>query len=253
MTYFVFSLVLVALYIVFNYFAEKPTKKSSWAWVLGSGLFIGGAFYVVNYFSMPTLFYDCWPLYFELVVFIAISIFITIFITSLRVVNGDTGLKLDNKAIRYTFFGGLVGIGLMVVADVYSWDFFHQTAQREQLVVKDTITVDKDVNGVAAAFSPIPVEKMKLQTKEVVKRKALNQLGDLKTTFELSDFTLQSATVHCDIETFDGKAYKLDYDNQLIYVAILEFKTFGLGRRRNMRRHMCWLMPQQVMYISLPR
>ena len=109
-----------------------------------------------------------------------------IFITSLRVSDGDTGLELDNDAIRHTFFGGLVGIGLMLVADGYSWDFFHQTTQREQLVVKDTITVDKDVNGVAAAFSPIPVEKMKLQTKEVVKRKALNQLGDLKTkTFGL--------------------------------------------------------------------
>lgn len=222
MLYFVFSLVLVALYVCFNVLAEKPAQKSSWAWIVGGGLFIGGVFHIWNYFTLPTLAYDCWPLYFELVAFIAISIFIT----SLRVSDGDTGLELDNKAIRYTFFGGLVGVSLMVIADVYSWDFFHQTAQREQLVVKDTITVDKDANGAAAAFSPIPVEKMKLQTKEVVKRKALNQLGDLKTTFELSDFTLQSATVHCNIETFDGKAYKLDYDNQLIYVAILEFKNF---------------------------
>ena len=220
--YFVFSLILVSLYVIFNYVAEKPVNKKSWAWVLGSGLFIGGVFHVVNYFSMPTLSYDCWPLYFELVAFVAISIFIT----SLRVSDGDTGLELDNDAICRTFLGVLVGVGLMLLAYAYSWDFFHQTAQREQLEVKDTIDVRKDTNGASVAFSPIPVEKMKLQTKEVVKRKALNQLGDLKTTFELSDFTLQSATVHCDIETFDGKKRRLDYDNQLIYVAILEFKNF---------------------------
>lgn len=220
MLYFVFSLVLVLAYVVFNYLAEKPTKKSSWAWIIGVGLVIGGAFHVINYFTMPTLAYDCWPLYFEMLAFAIV----TIVFTSLRTC--EDALDLDNKAVRYTFLGVIGYVILMVVVDFHSWDFLHTQAQREQLVVKDTITVAKDVNGATAAFSPIPVDKMKLQTKEVVKRKALNQMGDLKTTFELSSFTLQSATVHCDIETFDGKKYRLDYDNQLIYVAILEFKNF---------------------------
>lgn len=205
---------------MFNYIAEKPATKKSWAWIVGIGVVLGAAFHIVNYFHMPTLAYDCWPLYFELVAFVAISIFIT----SLRV--GDTGLELDNKAIRHTFFGGLVGVGFMLLAYAYSWDYFHQTAQREQLVVKDTITVDKDVNGAAVAFSPIPPEKMKLVTGEVAMRKILNNMGDLKNTYEVSELTLQSASVHADVETVDGKKYRLDFDDQLVYVGILEHKFY---------------------------
>ena len=222
MLYFVFSLILVSLYVIFNYVAEKPVNKKSWAWVLGSGLFIGGVFHVVNYFSMPTLSYDCWPLYFELVAFAAVSIFIT----SLRVSDGDTGLELDNKAIRYTFFGGLVGVGLMLLAYAYSWDNLHTQAQRNLLNVVDTIDVRKNTNGATAAFSPIPVEKMKLVTGEVAMRKILNNMGDLKNTYEVSELTLQSASVHADIETIDGKEYRLDFDDQLVYVGILEHKFY---------------------------
>lgn len=222
MTYFIFSVILVLAYVVFNCIAEKPASKSSWAWVGGAGLFIGGVFHVVNYIGTPTFVYDCWPVYIEMVIFAAI----TITFTSLRVSDGETALELDNEPIRSAFFGSLGSVLLLICASLYTWDFFHTEYQRNLLEVKDTVDVRKDVNGAAQVFSPIPVEKMSINPVEVVDRAFLNQLGDLKNTFETSSMTKQSVTIHADIETIDGKQVRLDYDNQLMYVGILEFKNF---------------------------
>ena len=222
MTYFLFSVILVLAYVVFNYIAEKPEKKSSWAWVIGVGLVLGGAFHVMNYFMMPTFAYNCWPVYIEMVIFTAI----TLLFTSLRVSEGDTGLELDNDLIRHALFGGLIGVALLGLASLYTWDNLHTQFQRNLLEVKDTVDVKKDANGATQVFSPIPVEKMSINPANVVNRAFLNQLGDLKNTFEISPLTKQSVTIHADIETIDGKKIRLDYDNQLMYVGILEFKDF---------------------------
>lgn len=222
MLYFVFSLVLVLAYVVFNYLAEKPEEKSSWAWIIGFGMMIGGAFHIINYFSMPTIAYDCWPVYFELLAFGVI----TVVFTSMRISEGDAPLDLDNKAIKYAVLGVLGYVILLGVSALYTWDFLHTQKQRELLVVKDSIDVRKDANGAVAAFSPIPNEKMKLHTADVAMRKILNNMGDLKNTFDVSNLTLQSATVHANIETVDGHKARLDFDDKLVYVGILEYKNF---------------------------
>jgi len=220
--YFVFSIVLVLAYIMLNFFAERPEKKSSWIGIIIGGMVIGGAFHIVNYFIQPTFNYNCWPVYLELLLFTAISIVFT----SIRTTDADEMLDFENKAINIVSFGALCGIVLLLGAAVYTWDNFHTQFQRNLLVVKDTVDVKKDASGAAQVFSPIPVEKMSINPSEVVNRAFLNQLGDLKNTFEISPLTKQSVTIHCDAETIDGKKIRLDYDNQLMYVGILEFKDF---------------------------
>ncbi len=220
--YFVFSLVLVLAYVVINFFAEKPQKTSSWAWVIGCGLVLGGAFHIVNYFTMPTFAYDCWPMYVELLIFAVISIIFT----SIRVTEAEEFITFDNKVINGVIISLIGGTVLLLGTAVYAWDNFHTQFQRNLLEVKDTIDVKKNTNGAAQVFSPIPVEKMSINPAEVVYRAFLNQLGDLKNTFEISPLTKQSVTVHADVETIDGKKIRLDYDNQLMYVGILEFKDF---------------------------
>ena len=220
MTYFVFSIVLVLAYIMLNFFAERPEKKSSWIGIIIGGMVIGGAFHIVNYFIQPVFAYDCWAVYVELLIFAVISIIFT----SIRVTEAEEFITFDNKVINgvvIIMFGGAI---LLLGAAAYTWDNFHTQFQRNLLEVKDTIDI-RTSNG-NSAFSPIPVEKMKLKPVEVAKRNVLNQMGDLKNTFDLSEFTLQSATIHCNVETVDGKKYRLDYDNQLVYVSILEFKDF---------------------------
>jgi hypothetical protein len=222
MMYFVFSIVLVLAYIMLNFFAERPEKKSSWIGIIIGGMVIGGAFHIVNYFIQPTFNYNCWPVYLELLLFTAISIVFT----SIRTTDADEMLDFENKAINIVSFGAFCGIVLLLGAAVYTWDNFHTQFQRNLLVVKDTVDVKKDASGAAQVFSPIPVEKMSINPSEVVNRAFLNQLGDLKNTFEISPLTKQSVTIHCDAETIDGKKIRLDYDNQLMYVGILEFKDF---------------------------
>lgn len=222
MMYFVFSIVLVLAYVTLNFFAERPEKKSSWIGIIIGGMVIGGAFHIVNYFIQPTFNYNCWPVYLELLLFTAISIVFT----SIRTTDADGMLDFENKAINIVSFGALCGIVLLLGAAVYTWDNFHTQFQRNLLVVKDTVDVKKDASGAAQVFSPIPVEKMSINPSEVVNRAFLNQLGDLKNTFEISPLTKQSVTIHADVETIDGKKVRLDYDNQLMYVGILEFKDF---------------------------
>ncbi len=222
MLYFVFSILLVLVYVTVNFFAERPEKKSSWAWVVGCGLVLGGAFHIANYFTMPTFAYDCWPMYVELLIFAVISIIFT----SIRVTEAEEFITFDNKVINGVVISLIGGTVLLLGAAAYTWDNFHTQYQRNLLVVKDTVDVKKNANGVAQVFSPIPVEKMSINPAEVVKRAFLNQLGDLKNTFEISPLTKQSVTIHCDAETIDGKKIRLDYDNQLMYVGILEFKDF---------------------------
>lgn len=222
MTYFVFSVILVLAYILFNYWAEKPETKSSWAWIISIALIIGGAFHILNYFCITTFRYDCWSVYLQLVVFAAV----TIAFTSLRVSEGETPVELDNKPIRYAFWSSLGGIALLFGAYVFTWDVFRPKFQRDLLEVRDTVDVKKDANGITKVFSPIPVEKMSIYPAEVINRSFLNQVGDLKNTFDISPLTKQSVTIHADIETIDGRKIRLDYDNQLMYVGILEYKNF---------------------------
>ena len=120
---------------MFNYIVEKPESKSSWAWVIGIGMFIGGTFHVVNYFAMPPSAWDCWHVYGELVAFAAV----TITFTSLRV--SESALDLDNKVIKYAFWSTLGGIVLLGGAALYTWDFFRPQFQRNLFAVKDTVDV----------------------------------------------------------------------------------------------------------------
>lgn len=210
----------MAAYVAYNYFIEKPQTKSSWAWIIGIGLVIGGAFHAFNYFAMPPLTWDCWPVYIELLLFVAV----TVGLTAGRL--GGFEYASENSTWVCGMFSVLGGAVLALIALTYTNDFFHTTYQQKLLNVVDTVDVRKDSKGAAEVFSPIPVDKMKLLPKEVAMRKILNNMGDYKNTYEVSDLTLQSATVHCTIETVDGKKCRLDYDNQLIYVGILEHKFF---------------------------
>lgn len=225
MMYFVFSLLVTAVYVVFNFFCKKPQNIKGWLPILFPAFGLGGAFHVINYFWLPTFSYDTLPVYLELMVFIGLTLWFTSYRTPKKgyYVFDDA---MNVKVWKYTFYGAWWVLISLFVAGAYTWDFFHTSYQQQLLNVVDTVDVKKDTKGALSVFSPIPVEKMKLLSKEVAMRKILNNMGDLKNTYEVSELTLQSATVHCTVETVDGNEVNLNYDNQLIYVGILEHKFF---------------------------
>ena len=217
MAYFIFSVLLVVVFITFNYFVEKPSTKSEWALVIVLALVIGGVFHALNYFATPTFALNCCDIYVEMVLFAIAAIFIAY---------ARTEELLDNPVIAGAFWGTITAVVLLLGAWLYTWDFFHTSKQQKLLNVENVVDIRTTDTVGTRVFSPIPVEKMCLNPAEVIKRKYLNQAGDLKNTYELGSLTKQSVTVHCNIETMDGKKIRLDYDNQLMYVGILEHEGF---------------------------
>lgn len=227
MTYFIFSLVLVALYCVFNFFCKEPEKIKGWLPIVIPALVLGGAFHIMNYFLLPTFSYDAVAIYIELILFAVL----TLWFTSFRTTRSDYSYDqfdeaMDNPVWRYVYFGLWLGIISLIISAVYTWDFFRPSYQQKLLNVVDTVDVKNNVSGASAVFSPIPVEEMCTVSPEVAERVILTKMGDLKNTYNIGQLTKQSFTGHFIAKTFDGKEVKIDYNNHLVYVAVLEHKSF---------------------------
>ena len=228
--YFVFSLVLVAIYCVFNYFCAKPDPEKGWkGWltIVIPALVLGGAFHIGNYFLLPTFSYDTASVYLELILFMALTLWFTSFRTMKHSYEGYMfDDAMETPVWQYAFWSALGGVALLIASGIYTWDFFHTSYQQQLLNVVDTIDVKKDTKGATAVFSPIPVEEMCTVSPEVAERVILTKMGDLKNTYYLSPLTKQSFSGHFIAKTFDGKEVKIDYDNHLVYVGILEHKFY---------------------------
>lgn len=218
MMYFIFSVVLVVMYVVFNYLIEKFQTKGSWIWNIAIGLVIGGAFHVFNYLVTPTFTYDCWPVYLELGLFAVICIVFG----SMRTSDGDTPLDLDNNVIQATTFGALIavvvlGLGLLI----YQWDFFHSGSKQEMLNPTE-VTIETTDSIVAAT----DVKNLCTVSEEVARKAIMVQMGDLKNTYEIGSLTKQSATCDFEATLSNGKKVRIKYDDHIIYVGVLEHRSF---------------------------
>ncbi|MBR1600073.1 MAG: hypothetical protein IJ677_00685, partial [Alphaproteobacteria bacterium] len=127
---------------------------------------------------------------------------------------------------QYAFWSALGGVALLIASGIYTWDFFHTSYQQQLLNVVDTVDVKKDTKGATAVFSPIPVEEMCTVSPGVAERVILTKMGDLKNTYYVGSLTKQSFSGHFTAKTFDGNEVRIDYDNHLVYVGILEHKGF---------------------------
>ena len=223
--YFVFSLVLVAIYCVFNYFCAKPDPEKGWkGWltIVIPALVLGGAFHIGNYFLLPTFSYDTVPVYLELILFTAL----TLWWTSFRTLKHEYGSyewddAMDTPVWRYGFWTALGGIALLLLSGIYTWDLFHASYQQQLLKVE--VANDAEVKKMV---SPIPVDKMCTVSPKVAERVILTKMGDLKNTYELGQITKQSFTGKFVATTADGQKVQIDYTDQLVYVAPLEHKGF---------------------------
>ena len=224
MTYFIFSLVLVAVYCVFNYFAAKPNPEKGWkGWltIVVPALVLGGAYHGVNYFCLPTMSYDTLTIYLELIAFAGLTLWFTSFRTDKHELCYQFEDAMRVKTWKYGLLTVLGGITLLVVSGIYTWDFFHTSYQQQLLKVE----VAKDAE-VKKMVSPIPVEKMCTVSPKVAERVILTKMGDLKNTYELGKMTKQSFTGKFEATTSEGQKVLIDYTDQLVYVAPLEHKGF---------------------------
>lgn len=211
-TYFVFSMVLAAVYFIFNILVEKPERKSTWIGISILSVVIGGVFMLLNYFAMPTLYWKWASIYLELILFMGLMLAFT----APRV-----DYPFENKVWLGGFITAIATVVLLICAGIYTWDFFHAKYQQNLLQVEVVENGDEE-----NIVSPIPVEKMCTVSPQVAERVIMTKMGDLKNTYELGEMTKQSFTGDFIATTNDGKQVHICYTDQLVYVAPLEHRTF---------------------------
>ena len=224
--YIIFSLVLVIAYMLLSFFGNKYEKLFSkpwhrvekWLWPVSLvfSVTISTLFWVYNYLFMPTFAFDCPAIYIETILFLLIVVFSYVFVDSCGYFEDPWKY---NKVYRWTTIGVFIGTGLFLLSGLYTWDFFHDSFKQSMLKVEQ---VDEDKNG----LSPISVDKMCTVSPQVAQRVILTKMGDLKNTYDIGEMTKQSFTGKFEARTSDGQKVNICYENHLIYVAVLEHKSF---------------------------
>lgn len=161
-TYFVFSVILTAVYFIFNLLVKKPERKSTWVWVSVVSVVIGGAFMLLNYFAMPALYWKWTSVYLEIILFMGLMLAFT----APRV-----DYPFENKVWLGGFITAIATVVLLIFAGIYTWDLFHAKYQQNLLQVEVVGDEEKIV-------SPIPVEKICTVSPQVAERVILTKMGD---------------------------------------------------------------------------
>ncbi len=211
-TYFIFSLGLVALFLAFAYYVLEAQKDLPAKQMLFYGACIGIGSFVANYFAMPPFALNDATVYLELILFADLTLILVLFYCD---------SSSNNKVWKWGGLATIVGILLLIGAGIYTWDFFHTKYQQNLLKVE--VVSDSEEEKIV---SPIPVEKMCTVSPQVAERVILTKMGDLKNTYELGQMTKQSYSGDFVATTNDGKQVRIQYDNQLVYVAPLEHRAF---------------------------
>ena len=219
MAYIVLSIILALLsasYLFFVIRVENKKKPLSWRqWInigaAATSVFIGAA--IINWLLKPTLAYDTYTIYVEFGIISALLIFFS-FITSVKDENKVWELSLLIPAFLMVLWLGTA---------LYQWDWFHTSYRRSMLQVTE---MKSD-----SIVSPIPVEKMCIVSPQVAERVILTKMGNLKNTYEIGEMTKQSYSGNFEATLLDGSKVQISYKDQLVYIAVLEHKSFWTWKK----------------------
>lgn len=186
---------------------RKLVKRRYWywaVWIASMTILLG----CINYFAIPTIAYNNLGIYGQLFLVLLALNFAFRF-------DNDGDWQLPPLFFWSSIFILLVGLGVAI----YSWDWFHASHKQRMLQVETVSESDSIV-------SPIPVEKMCKVSPAVARRVIATMMGDLKNTYNADAMTKQSFSGKFVATDFNGKKHLIDYQNQIIYVAVLEHKSF---------------------------
>jgi len=217
MAYSVLSAIFVLVYMIISFFLNvsegKRMTPSSWGWLAVRSVVASGLFGALTYISLPVIAYNAYAIYVEVFAFVVV----TLVVESLFHVDSNL---LENT----TFTCSLTGLGVLLVAGlvvlIYQCDIFHSTSKQQML--DPTVKTEASDSIVAAT----DVQNLCTISKEVARKAIMVQMGDLKNTYEISALTKQSATCDFEATLASGKKVRIQYDDHIIYVGVLEHRSF---------------------------
>ncbi len=211
---------------------EKYQKEIWWCGGIRF-IFIFALIFFINWFSTPALVWDRTALYWELLLVLVLTI-------------PHFDHEEEFRTNKYSMYAvGCVILGMMLVGI-----FSGRWVQREKhnsliemsnndyaMIMQDSANISINQDSLFnESISPVSLEKMRVVSPEVARLLAETVMGQIPaygSQYEIGEMSLQSITGEFDITDGQGKNYHLSFDNDFIYVAPLEFRSYWKWREVN--------------------
>ena len=132
----------------------------------------------------------------------------------------------DDIKITSLFIGLIIYVIIGGVSVIYTWNLFH--AHGKQKMLQPTEIVIEATDSIVAATD---INNLCTISPEVAEKAILVKMGDLKNTYEVGNLTKQSASCDFEATLADGKKMHIKYNNLIIYVGVLEHRSFWTWRK----------------------
>ncbi len=183
---------------------------------------------VFNWFYTPTIAWDRPAIYWELLFAIAMA---------LPTYSKDW--SINYKALIAL---GIVSLG-MLATEISSGKWIQSDKHKALLemsnndygmIMQDSLNIAANQDSLFnQSISPVSLEKMRVVSPSVARLLAETVMGQIPafgSQYEIGEMSLQSITGEFDITDGQGKNYHLSFDNDFIYVAALEFRSYWKWR-----------------------
>lgn len=233
MTYFWVSLSLTAVFAILYWVRNYNVAKETSVWInFGIRVVLWfGIMWFINWYFTPTIAFDRFELYGELLLTLAYSSF-------------DMPNQYRKSLLNFWGFRAswLLAIA-MIITSICSGRWVNTEEHRSLLEMSnddyamiaspDDISINQD-SLFNEGISPMSLEKMRTvspDVAEVLAESVMGQIPAFGSQYEIGDLSLQSITGSFDITDGLGKNYHLSFDDDFIYVAPLEFKGLWKWKR----------------------
>ena len=227
-TYLFVSLLLSVVFAIFYVAGNLSQLQNYKTWISGAirTAITFGILLLINWWFTPAIAWDRSAIYWELILAL---------ILCLPLLDEDDELTINSW----------VGIGLLIVilgmgaTSVMSGRWMHRERHNSlmemsnddyAMITQDSASISINQDSLFnESISPVSLEKMRVVSPDVANQLAETVMGQIPaygSQYEIGEMSLQSITGEFDITDGLGKNYHLSFNNDFIYVAPLQFRSY---------------------------
>ena len=227
-TYITVSALLSVVFAIFFMAGNLSQLKNSQTWISGAirTAITFGILLLINWYFTPALAWDRSAIYWELLLVLALC---------LPYLDEDEDFTINSSAA----IGLIVTILGMCTTNIMSGRWVHRERHNSliemsnndyAMIMQDSASISINQDSLFnESISPVSLEKMRVVSPDVAYQLAETVMGQIPaygSQYEIGEMSLQSITGEFDITDGLGKNYHLSFDNDFIYVAPLEFRSY---------------------------